>query len=208
MLDTHSLLGFLAIAIIATLSPAPAVLLAISNGANHGMKKALCGIAGNECAMIFYASLAGLGMSTLLQSTGAWMIHAVQVIGGLYLCFLGVKALKSNVHTMTMEARNANSRSLFIQSTLVGLSNPKAILFFSALLPQFINPQANPMIQSFELTAIFASCSFIALTSYALLAHRLLVGQSKSWFNLINRLSGVLFMVFGGGLIVNGMRQR
>ena len=84
-----NIVAFVAVALVATFSPGPAVLLAISNGANFGLKLAMVGILGNLVAMIFYATLASLGLGVLLENGGKLLLSVIQVSGGIYLSYLG-----------------------------------------------------------------------------------------------------------------------
>ncbi|QMV14336.1 LysE family translocator [Vibrio spartinae] len=208
MVEYNSLFAFFVLAVVATLSPGPAVLLAISNGANLGVRKAVIGIFGNVSAMIFYATFASLGMGVLINEGGEFLLRCIQFAGGLYLCYLGYKSIVSvRTNKPLSEPHQSQGISVFTKAALVGLSNPKAIIFFSALFPQFINNQGDFLVQTTILTSIFAGCSFSALTMYAFLSSKIFVGRNNKWFNFINKLSGVIFMCFGIALMGNSIKN-
>lgn len=207
MLSYTEWMAFLTLAIAATLSPGPAVLLAIRNGSQVGFRRALSGIAGNVSAMLTYALLATAGVAIVFNSSLKFALW-VQILGGGYLVFFGIKLLFSRgpVKTQTWEMTSQTTRTrLFIEAYLVGLSNPKALLFYSALFPQFVKPGELILVQSLSLALTFAFCSFIALCLYSWLASRVaarLSSGGRTW-NMINRGSGAVFIGLGGGLILN-----
>lgn len=199
---------FLGIAIIATASPGPAVFLAINNGAKYGHLQAITGIFGNVAAMLTLAtvSAAGLGAIILASST---LYTVIKIAGGLYLIYLGIKAWCSNPAKNSVSTGNAKSltpkkSNLFRESYFVGISNPKAIAFYTALFPQFINLN-NPVLPQFALLALtFAMLSFAFLTLYASLGsklkHHLRRDSVSRW---VNRITGGIFVGFGTALILN-----
>lgn len=198
--------AFLTLAIAATLSPGPAVLLAIRNGSQVGFQRALSGIAGNVSAMLTYALLATVGVAIVFNAFPMFALWA-QILGGGYLVFLGIKLLFSRgpAKAQTWEMTRQTTRTrLFIEAYLVGLSNPKALLFYSALFPQFVKSDELILVQSFSLALTFAFCSFTALCSYSWLASRVAtrLSSGRTW-NVINRGSGAVFIGLGGGLILN-----
>lgn len=198
---------FLTLAIAATLSPGPAVLLAVRNGARVGFKRSLNGIIGNVCAMLTYALLATAGVAVVFSSFPMFAFWA-QVLGGGYLIFLGFKLLfsrrEADAHALELASNATGRRRLFAEAYVVGLSNPKALLFYSALFPQFVKPGELILIQSLSLALTFAFCSFTALCFYSWLASRVStrISSGRAW-DLTNRCSGAIFMSLGGGLIFN-----
>lgn len=206
MIET-GLYAFIFVALVATFSPGPAVLLAVSNGANHGIKMALVGISGNVLAMIFYATLASLGLGIILETGGKVALAVIQVLGGLYLAYIGFRALFVNksVKEHENEHLKPSKKNLFFSAVTVGLSNPKAIIFFSALFPQFIDISTNYIAQATILTAIFALCSFSALLIYASLASKFLRKSGAKLLTVVNKTAGFLFMLLGGGLVYSAV---
>ncbi|PMR74626.1 LysE family translocator [Billgrantia endophytica] len=198
---------FLTLAVAATLSPGPAVLLAVRNGAQIGFKRSLSGITGNVCAMLTYALLATIGVAVVFSAFPMFAFWA-QVLGGGYLIFLGLKLLLSrrevNAQASDLAANATKRGRLFAEAYLVGLSNPKALLFYSALFPQFVKPGELILIQSTSLALTFAFCSFTALCIYSWLASRVAtrLSSGRAW-SFANQCSGIIFMGLGGGLIFN-----
>ena len=196
---------YLAVCFAASASPGPAVLLAIKNGARYGLKNALAGCLGNICAMLTMACLATTGLSAILLASATLFI-LVKLIGGLYLIYLGSKlwrqsANSKNEKTSTQQASPGFS-ALFREAYLVGISNPKAIVFYTALFPQFIDLQRAALPQFLVLAVSFAIVSFACLTSYAAAANRISEHLNKPhiarWFH---RITGGVFIGFGIALL-------
>jgi len=206
MLET-GIFHFIIVALIATFSPGPAVLLAVSNGANHGIKLALVGILGNVLAMVFYAALASLGLGVILETGGKVALIVVQILGGLYLAYIGSRSIfsKKAMKEHEKEYLRPSIRHVFFSAITVGLSNPKAIIFFSALYPQFIDISTNYLIQATLLTVIFAFCSFSALFIYASIASKFLGKSGEKLLAMVNNVAGFLFMLLGCGLVYSAI---
>ena len=200
-------LVFLGICIAITFSPGPATFTAIKNGASYGLKYSIIGICGNEVALMLMAaiSVAGLG-AVIMASTILFTI--LKTLGGLYLAYLGVKMIMSNPSTLTEEKNELKTKingvSLFVESFLVGISNPKAMAFLIAFFPQFIDPTQPVLWQFAVLGLTFMVCSFSALVIYAIAATQLSAYLKQAlilkWFN---RVTGGIFIGFGVSLIAS-----
>jgi threonine/homoserine/homoserine lactone efflux protein len=206
--------AFLAIAIATTLSPGPAVLMSVRNGATHGFRLALVGICGNLSALLTYAAIATGGVAFLLRDTPG-LVTLIQAAGGAYLTYLGVTLLRRT--DRPIDARTASRdpaarvprRRIFVESFLVGISNPKSIIFYAALFPQFIQPGRAVLPQAALLTAIFALCSVTALSMYAGLSSTA-AGRFLDSHRLarVNRICGALFIVLGCSLVLGVLLVR
>ncbi len=199
-------LSFLGISLITTFSPGPAILLAMSN-AGRGVGKALTSSAGNALGIFLVSGAAMIGLGALLR-TSMLMFTALKVVGALYLIYLGIKqwrgAGKPAHAAASAPARDAASSpaQLFREGLLVALTNPKSIIFFTALFPQFIQTSAPIMPQFFVLTLTFVGCALLAHATYILIARsasaRLAAGNS---LRVRQRASGALFMSLGVALL-------
>ncbi|RQW64819.1 LysE family translocator [Vibrio viridaestus] len=196
---------FLFICLVTTFVPGPAVFLVIKNATSYGLRKAFAGILGNACAMITMASLSAAGLSVVIM-TSEYLFFTVKVIGGSYLIYLGVKAwITSN--TASFESHRLMERSkrqLFIEAYVVGATNPKAIAFYTALFPQFIDTSDPVLPQFLVLTLTFALSSFSALLSYAVLSSRFKQALSRrSIMQKLNKVVGSIFILFGFSLFAS-----
>lgn len=196
---------FCALALVTAFSPGPAVLLAVTNAAALGMRKALLSSAGNAAGVFLVSAIAMLGLGALLK-TSAWLFAALKIVGAAYLIYLGIRQWRSrlNVFDRVMDAgvREQTPVQLFLQGLLVATTNPKSILFFTALLPQFMTPRAPVLQQFFALTLTFATCTVVSHFCYVALARGMscwFAHEARArWFN---RIAGALFGALGIGVL-------
>lgn len=197
---------FVSVAFIATFSPGPAVLLAVSNSLRFGLRTMFYSTLGNELGLLVIASITILGLGAVL-STSTTLFFILKMIGAGYLIYLGIRQWRSTKAFFLQEADQSHQQVQrdgvsFTQGFLVATTNPKAILFFTALLPQFISLDKPLILQFSILIATFSFCSTCALIGYGFLAYR-----SKKWFSiekrtsLFNRIFGGVFIALGIGLL-------
>lgn len=192
---------FVVVAAVAIMSPGPAVLVAMRNSLNGGARRVMVSSLGNIVGLACVAGLATLGLGAVLH-TAEWLFSLIKVLGAAYLVYLGIRQWRAE--TPLLSAASVTARSgwsrwrTFLEGYLVAISNPKAILFFSALFPQFIVPESALVPQFALLIATFMMMSFMTLVGYGLLARRL-VSQLRSprWTRYIQRLMGSLFIGLG-----------
>jgi threonine/homoserine/homoserine lactone efflux protein len=205
-MSIETILSYTAVAWLAIVSPGPAILLALRNGAAFGVRATLWSSLGNITGVFVLSATAMLGLGVLLMSS-ALLFGAVKMLGALYLFYVGLRHLlgrSSVVSTPSEHAADGSSspRRLYREGFLLAATNPKPILFFTALFPQFVNATAPLLPQFFVLTGIFMALSFITLTGYALVAGRarsLLV--KPNFVKWINRVVGSVFISFGAALL-------
>ena len=198
---------FCSVALLVTFSPGPAVLLAISNAIAVGPRRAMISSMGNGFGLFIISGVAMAGMGVVL-ATSATAFMLLKLAGALYLVYLGIKQWRSKTSIVAdapvaLGAANPNSFwKLFRQGLTVALTNPKAILFFSALFPQFITPGEPVAIQFTVLTTSFVACAMLAHLFYANLA-RLLKTQlaTPGRAKLFNRICGGAFVLLGLSLL-------
>ncbi|MQR00827.1 LysE family translocator [Glaciimonas soli] len=198
---------FCGIALLTSFTPGPAVLLAISNSLAVGPRRAMIGSLGNAIGLFVVSAVAMAGMGAVL-ATSATAFMGLKIAGALYLIYLGIKQLRSksstlaNVKVATTATSVHAAPRLFSHGLTVALTNPKAILFFTALFPQFLVHDAAIVGQFFVLTATFVACAFLSHTFYVLLA-RLLKKQfaNPQRLRLFNYVSGGMFVVLGLSLL-------
>lgn len=198
-------LMFCSLALLVTFTPGPAVLLAISNAIALGPRRAFIASLGNALGLLIVSAAAMAGMGVIL-ATSAGAFTVVKLAGAGYLIYLGIRQWRGRdsviVPTELATASTHSSRRLFAQGLGVALTNPKAILFFSALFPQFIRPEAPAFEQFMVLTLTFAGC---ALTSHAVyialartLRHQLTSHKRARVFHLA---TGSIFVLLGISLL-------
>lgn len=197
---------YLASVAVLVITPGPTMLMSITNAASHGAVRALISSAGSVTAVLGVMLLSAMGLGALLAASDV-AFTVLKVIGAGYLIYLGVSTFLSAdraVFAVTeADASLKSARSLFVQGWLVGASNPKALLFFAAFFPQFINPNADGVSQFAILAASFVVIEFSVLSLCCVFAARLAPWLRKPgrarWFN---RASGSLFAGMGTLLLM------
>jgi homoserine/homoserine lactone efflux protein len=198
---------FCGVTLLVAFTPGPAVLLAVSNSIAVGPRRAMISSLGNAVGlfMVSAAAMAGLGV-VLTTSASAFMV--LKVAGAAYLIYLGVKQWRNRASVFSDLAASGAPAApraawrLFGNGVTVALTNPKGILFFSALFPQFLMHDAPILGQFAVLTATFAAGSVLSHAFYVLLA-RILKKQLSDprRSKLFNRVSGGAFVLLGLSLL-------
>lgn len=196
---------FLAVLIL-TASPGPSVLLCMTTSITQGFKASIFAALGSLTAIIAIMTLSFTGLGVIVASS-EFIFSLIKWSGAAYLIYLGYKAFTSTEYTYTRTneytvVQQVSLLSSYISGFIVGASNPKAILFFSALLPQFIDPQASLLSQYFILMLTFAVMELLWLLMYAYLgtksSHWLLAKGRAKFFN---KITGGVFM--GAGVLLS-----
>lgn len=206
MNDSLLLFGGLALVTVAT--PGPTTLLALNHGARHGVGAALPGVAGAVLsdAVLIAAVAAGLGG---LLATSATAFELLRWTGVLYLAWLGWRLLRTPDTSSAAgladaaaapPAQRERPAAVFRRSFTVAVTNPKGYLFFSALLPSFIDPAAPLGPQYALLAAVFAGIDGAVLLAYAAAgaagARRFGAGAQRR----IDQASGLVLITLAGAL--------
>ena len=207
-MTTLTWLFYVAAVFVLTVTPGPSVLMAISTSVKFGPKKALIASVGSTTAIVGIMILSALGLGAALAASET-LFTALKWLGASYLAYLGVMALMSKANKISASNTSdaINDHRLFRQGFLVGASNPKALLFFGALFPQFITPQEAHLPQFLILGFTFVFFELGWLTIYALGAAR-----ARSWLEqprrarLFNRATGIVFLA-AAGLLASSKRN-
>jgi len=195
-------LMYLTLVTVATATPGPAVLFIMTNATLHGWRKAAFAALGNIAGLFCLGILAVAGLGTILK-TSEFIFNIIKYAGAAYLIYLGLKMIfQKSLDFDTMKnqltSTDISSQKLFLQAVGVAMSNPKAIVFLTALFPQFINTNKALIPQFSMLIATLMIFSFSFLMFYALLAHTAKIWLSKpSKMYAVNRISGSIFIGFG-----------
>lgn len=215
-----SLWFFVLIACASIATPGPAVLLALKNGGTFGANAAVWSSLGNILGLIVISTVSAWGLSAVLL-TSTWLFWVVKVVGAIYLGYIGLKILRvpspaaQSVQPLAQacpsEKRPINlvkprlrptRTQLCWQGFFVAVSNPKAIFFFSALYPQFLNPYDPLVLQFLVLTTTFIFLSFTGLMIYAFIASKTRVALGSSYVAYwLKRLAGLLFILMAISLL-------
>ncbi len=198
---------FVATSIVIILAPGPTVLFIIARAVAWGRKTAVLTAVGGILGSFILSALIAVGLGPLLQrSTLAYAI--IQWGGGLYLIYLGVDSLRHrHFHASEMietHGREPTSLKSMQEGFLVGVLNPKTLVFYAAILPQFIDRKKGSITaQLLLLGALFAAMALISDVSWGLLAgtaRNWLAGDTKRLIAL--RVVGGCVMVILGTLVI------
>ncbi|HEX6477794.1 MAG TPA: LysE family translocator [Ktedonobacteraceae bacterium] len=197
-----NLLLFASIIVVLALTPGPDVIYIMSRGIAQGRTAALLSTAGICIGYLVYTTLAALGLSTLLQSS-ALAFDIVRYAGAIYLVYLGIRTLLSKQGgPLTLGAVNSAPGRILQQGILTSMLNPKGILVFAALLPQFVNPHLGSV--PLQMTAFGLTFTLICLCMYGGYAY--LSGSLGEKLATQPRFASVLSFLTGSVLIGLGVR--
>jgi threonine/homoserine/homoserine lactone efflux protein len=193
---------YLIATILIILAPGPSVLFTIARAIAWGRVAAIATVIGNAFGMFLVSVLVAFGLGPILQSSKLFY-NGVQWAGGAYLIYLGYSAIAaSKIDAQGMQKTEGSKPSFFTSiknGFWVGVLNPKSIVFFAAILPQFVDQEKNNVTaQLLLLGAIFATIALISDGSYGLLA-----GTVRRW--LTGDVKGLIFMRRFGGVVMIGL---
>ena len=192
-------LAFVLACVILIVIPGPNVALIVANSVAHGARYGLVTVAGTSSAVLVHLGLTVLGASAVMAFLAA-SFDWLRWMGVAYLLWLGLSAWRAPAADLARVGPQARSaRLIFGRGFLVGLTNPKTLLFYGAFFPQFITPGPEASGQLLLLAATFLVIATALDGAWALLASRLrtlLVAHVR----LRNRLTGGLLVGAGLGL--------
>jgi threonine/homoserine/homoserine lactone efflux protein len=172
---------------------------------NEGKSSALAAAVGSISAVLGVMTLSALGLGALLAASEI-AFTVIKVIGAIYLLWLGIKLFSNNAEAIKRAATETGRRlrSHYVRGFLVGSSNPKAILFFTAFFPQFLNP-IEPFAPQYSILALtFVTCEFSVLAMCAFGVSAIAPFLRSRWhMRWINRVTGGLFATMGGLLLLS-----
>lgn len=191
---------------LVALSPGPAAMCVMSQSARHGVRRSLAGIMGIQAGNAVFFSCITLGLASLL-ATATTAFTLLRVAGALYLLYLGLRVIAGTFQRQSVAACQktgaAASRGLFLQGLLIQLTNPKALLFVSALLPQFIDAQRPFALQITILLSVTIVVDVSVMLGYACLAAKSArTLQNSALMTWIERAFGTAMVFFGVRLLV------
>ena len=184
---------------VLTVTPGPSVLMAVSTSVNYGLRQAVLAALGTTSAIVGIMLLSAVGLGAIL-ATSELLFSTLKWAGAAYLAYLGLTSLFARGGTLLLaETRASMPPRSFVRGFLVGASNPKALVFFTALFPQFIDPSRPQIPQFLVLCTTFVAFELFWLTTYAALGVK-----SKRWLQQpgratwFNRATGSVFLMAAG----------
>lgn len=190
--------GFLLAAILIAVTPGPGAAISMNAGLCHGYRAALSAILGLQTALLIQLLVVALGMGALLAASETAFV-VTRFAGAGYLVWLGARKWREVAYPADSALTPRGRRGLYLQGVLVNLSNPKAIIFIAALVPQFVDPASPLVIQYVEIATTLCLTDLLVMSGYALAAVRL-----GRWIR-DERLLRVQNRFFGGVFVVAGL---
>lgn len=195
MIPLENILTFIAFALVIIAIPGPSVMFAISRALVLGRRGAVLTVVGNGIGVLVQALAVSIGLGVIIESNEV-LLTIIRLAGAGFLIFLGVTAIRNRRAGLDLSAPTdvPTSRHLLRESIIVGLSNPKTIVFFSAAFPQFVVANGTPIVvQMILLSVLFVLFGISGDAVYALSA-----GAARDWF--ARSSSRVVAMRIIGGL--------
>jgi homoserine/homoserine lactone efflux protein len=201
-MDSAVWLAFLAATIVLSLSPGPGAFSCISSGLHDGFRRSIWNIVGMTASSVLYIAVVALGLGALLLASET-LFSIVKWLGVAYLVYLGIVTWRAAPVAFRDEpARPLRStRAIFMRGFLVNITNPKGIVFFAAIFPQFIDTSRPIALQYVILGATTLVVDFVIMMGYAALAARALrVMREPAHLRWVNRGLGGAFVAAGVAL--------
>lgn len=203
MVSSGALGAFAATAFVLIVVPGPSVLFVISRGVALGRKAALLTVLGNAAGVLVQVLVVAAGLGAALERS-AVLFDTVRLVGAAYLVYLGVQAVRHRRElSMVLDAATVRpTRHILREGFVVGVTNPKLVVFFTAVLPQFVEPAAGPVpVQLLAFGAVFVAIALVLDSCWGLAA-----GTARTWLagrpHRLERLGGA------GGLVIMGLGVR
>lgn len=208
MIDSGHLAAFFAVAAVLIAVPGPSVVFVVSRGVALGWRGGVATAIGNESGLLIQVLIVAMGLGVVLERWAA-VLDAVKLIGAAYLIFLGIQQFRhrENLAVAAAAATEPKKPATIVREGLVvGVTNPKGVLIFTAVLPQFIDRQDGNV--SLQLLILGLICIVIALVSDC--TWGLLAGSAHVWLQrsprkleTIGAASGVALVGLGGYLALS-----
>jgi len=204
-MNIETLLVYTTVTFFYVTSPGPAIILAIVNGLRADMKTVMISSLANIIGLFILSTASILGLGVILK-TSSTLFMIVKILGALYLIYLGYKFLRNkggfNISDLEDEKIVKSKKSYFLESFILAVTNPKPILFFTAIFPQFLDLNSSIAPQFFIMTGIFLFISFSSLCTYSYISKKSKVFfKNQRRINIVNKITGGLFIFMGLGLL-------
>jgi homoserine/homoserine lactone efflux protein len=203
MIDLATYLTFLLACVAVVIVPGPTVTVIIANSLRHGARAGLANVAGTQLGLAVMLVVLAAGLHLVIEAMGALFVY-VKLIGAAYLIYLGYKMIRfRNDHQDERVSDMITSgpfrwQGYFWQGVLVIWSNPKALLFFGAFIPQFVLPGGSIALQTLMLGGTFMVVATVLDGAYAVAAGKaggLLTAKRRRMLDIIGGSA-----LFGGGI--------
>ncbi|GAA5138446.1 LysE family translocator [Pseudonocardia adelaidensis] len=209
--SVETLLTFTLAGVILVLIPGPSVLFIVGRALAHGRRAALASVAGNTTGASLVVIVVALGFGAIAAQSIA-IFTTLKLVGAAYLVYLGVQTIRKRGDLIARlgEPTTAADRRMYLQGVVVGVTNPKVLVFFAAVLPQFVDTAAgSATTQMLVLGLLFAIIAATLDSAWGLAA-----GTARTWLatspgrlRWMGGIGGVSLIMMGAGLALTGRKD-
>lgn len=210
LLDPTLTAAYIVLAAALAFSPGPDVMFVVANGMRHKAKGAIASAFGIGAGSLLHAAAAAIGVSAVIAASPL-AFDAMRIAGALYLAWLGVQAIRSFMNNSgaaptAQHARDVSVRQVFLRGFVTNILNPKVIVFYLSLLPQFVNVELGHV----GLQVFLLGCIHNLIGLSFLIAVGLASGKASAWIvrNGVGRwldgIAGVFFLALAARLALTG----
>jgi threonine/homoserine/homoserine lactone efflux protein len=205
--------GFALLSVVIIVVPGPSVLFTVGRALTVGRREALLTVAGNAIGAYLQAVAVAVGVGVIVERS-VLVFTAIKLVGAAYLVFLGVQAIRHRRKVTEALAEGiptvVPSRRALRDGIVVGVTNPKVIVFFVVALPQFTNPAAGSVpLQMLLLATLFPVIALVLDSLWALLA-----STARTWFSrsprrleMVGGAGGLMMIGLGATIAVTGRKD-
>lgn len=201
MIDTDRLFAVALVALVIIAIPGPSVLFVVGRGVALGRRAAVASALGNDAGLCVQVLAVAFGLGQLVEQSVV-VFTVLKLAGACYLVFLGVQAIRHRTalaDALGVELVAKRVRRIVVEGFVVGATNPKGLLLFTAVLPQFIDPSSpNTTAQLLQLSLVCVVIAVLCDCSWALLA-----GTARAWLGRSRRRLEI--MGGAGGMAMIGL---
>ncbi|MEE2814917.1 MAG: LysE family translocator [Actinomycetota bacterium] len=210
MIPIENLVAFMLTSLVIIVIPGPSVLFVIGRAIALGRRAGVLSVVGNALGTVPALIAVAFGVGAIVASSVV-AFTVIKIAGALYLVYLGIQAIRHrHAHIPGIQQRPTRARRLLAEGFIVGLTNPKTIAFFVAVLPQFVDPTAGPVwLQLLLLGLVFEALALASDSIWALAA-----GTARAWFarsprriSTLSATGGVMMIGLGGALALTGSKS-
>lgn len=198
MFSLTSLAAFATACFVLAIVPGPTVSAIVAQSLARGTKAGLAVLLGTQIANLTMIVVVAFGMQAIVAFMG-WAFDWVKLIGAAYLIWIGISMLRSTGDTLGQgRVKERTHTQLMMQGFFVLWSNPKALVFFGAFLPQFVDPTQPTLVQTVVLGLIFNLIAGLSDAGYAVLAGTARTAFTKERVRRLSQVAGAILI--GGGV--------
>ncbi|HWN33090.1 MAG TPA: LysE family translocator [Pseudonocardia sp.] len=212
MPPTTHLVTFVLACVVLVLIPGPTVIFVVSRALAHGRRSALSTVTGNSVGSAVLVLLVSFGLGSVVERS-LLVFTVIKLVGAAYLVYLGVRTYRERgrlADALRVATPVGAGRGVFRQGVLVGLTNPKALVFYAAVLPQFVDPHTGSVpVQMAVLGLAFVLIAMLLDGLWGLAA-----GTARDWFatspgrlRALGSTGGLTMIGLGVGLAVAGRAE-